>query len=158
MLFALGCPVLCSKEGRKVKQHPKLDNVEMQEKKMRVHKVTIKNGGQNNRQRMLNELRKTTAEHVLRSGEKNPLYISELHILICNWFLLLFLKKSTAQDDVDLILFQTMKKTIPNYLKRICEHTTPIKTRPNKDQHIQTQNLQSNSASDKILPLPLFQR
>lgn len=52
------------------KKHPKLDNVEMQEKKMGVHKVSIKDGGQNNRQRILNELKKSTAEHVLISGDK----------------------------------------------------------------------------------------
>lgn len=85
------------------------------------------------------------------SGDKKTLRISDLHKIIFNWFSLLFLKKHTAQDGLDLIIFQTMKKTIPNDFKKFCEHTTPIRTRPNTQRSVFT-----NRTSESTVPLIKF--
>lgn len=79
------CSAVKKGDKQESRKHPKLDNVGMQEKKMGVHKVAIKDGGKNNRQRMLSELKKRMVEHdFLRSRDKKTLHISDLCILICS--------------------------------------------------------------------------
>lgn len=137
-----------------------MDNVEKQERKRRQHNATRQ---QVTRQWTLGDLKKERKKtgkpcktYSWRSGniKKN---ISNCHELIYNWVLLLFLKKHPAQGSLDLILFKTVKKTTPNDVKRIYEHTTPLKTRPKVPKPTSTNKEPpwTHNDFDKILVLPM---